>query len=782
MQTAVRRLADGFLRAGSVKALAEALSQAQNAGPAQRIYPNRVHGMLSDDPARSVNSATLEAIEQGLDTVERTIPARPGNPEGAIRKALAAAHAGTGDGEAAVGRVVKELGVPAAVVRLVAETGQPAEVDPPGSISASSPDWSWQEDAIAASLKSLRKNPTSKVGLVVPTGGGKTRIALRLILTWLSERPQPDRVVLWVTHRRGLRLQARRTLQQLLRDPVHAPEGAASLFAERIRFVMVGDLSKAMAEFGEQIGLVVIDEAHHAAAPSYEPIFADAVAPALFLTATPNRSDDLPIGIDEIAYTITYRELFARGCVIEPVFDPPLDLTALDWSASDGLRDLADYLLERTEEDFGKVLVAVSLQDRARTLYEAVSDLLDERPTHPLSGEDVGYVHGAGNSAGARDSADFLDEFKARPKGILIATSQLIGEGYDDPSIDAVVVTYPSTSIGHLMQVAGRALRWAPGKRTAHVVQVRESNLEYHFDQRWLYQDISDRLRPDLVDMTYGTAPDLRDHVDELLERHNVAAPTRQRVLAQLDQLEPGEDLHLMLTGIPHYGTADEFAEQSVWGAVLIDAVERQRFIRVFNDVSARNEDIKEHGQYLCAFVSPDSRSGSLWKSYVDLIVAAEYARKEITQTPYYGQELRPYRPGRSTTWLRYITLKFAPTLPLNLERFLRDAVNREAIAAAYLEDAQRWAAAARIELPLVGAEAFLLDQQQAEWLRLQLEVLVGHLQRAAPEAGFAEIAAWQNALISAPLPLKIIEQVGQFFRPERFESQYLNLADHGRG
>jgi hypothetical protein len=34
---------------------------------------------------------------------------------------------------------------------------------------------------------------------------------------------------------------------------------------------------------------------------------------------------------------------------------------------------------------------------------------------------------------------DFLDEFSARPTGVLVATAQLVGEGYDDPSIDAVV-------------------------------------------------------------------------------------------------------------------------------------------------------------------------------------------------------------------------------------------------------------------------------------------------------------------------------------------------------
>jgi hypothetical protein len=38
----------------------------------------------------------------------------------------------------------------------------------------------------------------------------------------------------------------------------------------------------------------------------------------------------LPIGIDEIACTITYRELFKRDCLTKPVFETPLDLRDLD--------------------------------------------------------------------------------------------------------------------------------------------------------------------------------------------------------------------------------------------------------------------------------------------------------------------------------------------------------------------------------------------------------------------------------------------------------------------
>lgn len=777
----LERLSEQFLRLGSVNAVAEVLSPNANGGEGQRVYPNRIHGLLSGDPNRSINTATLEAIESSLDELERT--AEPGGDgtsqqRARIQQAMAGALASTSDLSEALRRVADDLDMPLSVVRFVADavpSALPVSVSPP----LHEPDWSWQDDAVAKALGALRRSANYKAGLIVPTGGGKTRVSLRVILRWLAESDRQDFVVLWVTHRARLRLQARRALQQLLREPSHVPDGAASLFADRVKFVMLGGLPAAIAEHGEEISLIVVDEAHHAAAPSYEPIFTDVAAPGLFLTATPNRSDDLPIGIDEIAYTITYRELFERGCVVKPIFDLPLELTNLNWSSADGLRDLADYLLDRTEQDFTKVLVAVSMRERAETLYEALAELLDSRPDHLLAAEDVGFVHGSGAS-GAGSPNDYLDEFTARPRGVLVATSQLLGEGFDDPLIDAAVVTYPSSSIGHLMQVAGRALRIAPEKKAAHIVQMRESPLEYHFEQRWLYQDISDALRPDLVNIIYATSEELHARVHSTLEQHNVSDAIRQRIAAELAELEVSDEIRLMLTGVPYFGPTQTFAEQASWGALLIKPAEHHRFVHVFNDVSARSEDIKNVDGYLAPFIAPDHRLASLWKSYVDLITAIEYARREIHRIPYAGQDERNYRASRGTTWLRYVTFVFEPAVPEQLQRFLADAINKDELIAQYLDKPGDWAAAIRVELPLSASIAWLLRAEQTQWLAQARLKLVAHLSEVAPERGFEQIAAWRGALDHAPVPLALIDHIAEFLRADRFESQHLDLCALG--
>jgi superfamily II DNA or RNA helicase len=762
------RLAHLVLRFGSVNAVAAALSTALGDGQV-RIYPNRIHGLLTDDPARGVNTATLEALELATAAVheppEWTIV--PDRVQAAFAAAIPSRDAAT-----AAQLVADELGVPVGVITSV--TSLPARDIPlrPVETRPAMPDWSWQDVAVQDSLLALQKKPGVKVGLVLPTGAGKTRVALRIALRWLRDH---HGTALWVTHRHHLERQARRSLQELIRDADVPAEEASAMFA-RVRFTGMHGLQAALEDLGAGLALVIVDEAHHAAAPSYQPIIALDSTPGLFLTATPNRTDELSIGIDEIAYTITYRELFRRRCVMEPVFDPAEEMPDLDWASADGLRDLADFLLERTETDFAKPLVAVSRRERAEQLHEALLDQLARRGSHPLSDDDIGYVHGAANSRGLPDSSDFLDEFAALPAGILIATSQLVGEGFNDPSLDAAVITYPSTSIGHLMQVAGRALRWAPGKKTPHVVQVRQSPLEYYFDQRWLYEDISDTLRPDLVDHAYSSPADLRHQVQALIDQHKIRAPVAARIQAELETLGPASTVQIMFSGHAYFGAAEDFATDAAWGAIMVTPGERERFTGLFNEVSARSEDIKEQHAYLARWLPPGLSPGSLWRSYGELIPAMEYARRETQGINYHGQHSRGYRPGHATTWLRYVTFRFRPTVPPALEAFLADAYNRETLLAAYVADPGRWSCAVRIELPVTSAEGMLLDHDQAQWFLTAHRDLMKRLADADRRDALAELARWRTTVAATPVALRLLDNMQQFLRPESIDSHLLRL------
>lgn len=776
----VEQLCEQFLARGSVNAVAEALSRRDDA---VHIYPNRIHGLLAGDPTRSINTATLVAIEDALGRVT-TVEDEPGSSarRDEIRRTVAANRTAGQNVTAAVERAAGDLGVPIGVVRYVVDAAEdattPAVREPQRPRSGRIPDWSWQHDAVAACLQSLKSDPNRKAGLVVPTAGGKTRIALRVILNWLAMEKRDDTVVLWVTHRKRLRKQARDALLSLIKSPGEVPEDATALFAERVKFRLIqSGAPEVIDTYGdESITLLVVDEAHHAAADSYQVLFEGLTVPGLFLTATPNRADNLPIGIDEVAYTITYRELFERGCVIEPIFDPPEMMPSLNWDTPVGLRELADFLLERTEHDFNKPLVAVTRIKHAERLYESVVDLLDERPSHPFTADDVAYVHGSASS-GPADPEQFLDDFASRTYGILIGTSSLLGEGFDDPNIDAAIVTYPSHSISHLMQLAGRALRHKPGKDAAHVVQVHESELEYHFEQRWLYQDISDRLRPAIIDLSYRSRDSLQETVEYLLKSHNVPYEHRTRVLQRLEAVGVGERFHVMLTGIPYDGAATKFAEAAKWSALLVSPDEHPRFVTVFNTLSDRDDVIKEETTFLRRHLPAEHHTGSVFKAYRDLVFAMEYARMELRGDDYVNRDSRPYQPGHATTWLRYVTIEFDPAVPRDLDAFLANAANRDQVLARYLTKPDNWAAAVKIILPLTGSLAYLLDHQQDGWLEAQRASLTERLRRSEPEASFAQVQHWREQLPESPLPGMIIAHIGQLINPDRYQTQHITLS-----
>lgn len=466
---------------------------------------------------------------------------------------------------------------------------------------------------------------------------------------------------------------------------------------------------------------------------------------------------------------------------MEPVFDPAEEMPDLDWESVDGLRDLADYLLERTETDFAKPLIAVSRRDGAERLHAALLEQLARRDAHPLCEDDIGYVHGTANSRQLPDPSDFLDEFAALPAGILIATSQLVGEGFDDPSLDAAVVTYSSTSIGHLMQVAGRALRWAPRKKPPHVVQVRQSPLEYYFDQRWLYEDITDVLRPDLVDYAYSSPADLHQQVQDLLEQHKVKAQVAARICAELETLDPTFPVQITLSGHTYFDQVEHFATDAAWGAILVSPNERERFLGLFNEISARNEDINDQHAYLARWLAPDLSTGSLWRSYGELIPAMEYARRELQGIEYQGQHSRGYRPGHATTWLRYVTFRFRPSVPPALDAFLADSFNREELLGAYVAEPDRWSCALRIELPVTSSEGVLLDRDQARWFLTTQRDLMKRLGDADRGDALAELARWRTTVAAAPVALRLVDNIQQFLRPESIGSRLLLLdsLDH---
>lgn len=757
-----------FLAHGNIAALTKVLNDAlREAGGSGTLHPNRLHALLSDDASRGMNEATVQLTEQAAELAydrDATIAERATETLGDLQREASRLHLFSGATAAEVGQ---RMVLPAAIAARLLSGGVAlgASTVLNSSLTANDtdqrplpPDWTYQDTAVARCVDAFKRRPSGRIGLILPTGAGKTRTALRIVLTMLDKSSDPKAPVYWVTHRRNLREQAHRELQKVIAAG-HEQLSAERLteLANRIKFVMVGDLTPLLEGAAVKPALIVVDEAHHAAAPSYRPVFANPwQAPVLLLTATPNRSDNLPIGIDEIAFTITYRELAERRAILTPKFvDFPVD--NFDWSP-DAVADLADYVIDRTSAEFTKVLVLAPRVDRVEEFFRALADRLPE--DHPLELEDLGYVHGSGNSLGISNE-DFLSRFSNKPRAILIS-AQLLLEGFDDPGINTVVLTYPSTSVIRLMQAAGRCVRYAPDKLAAYVVQARNDSVAYHFDQRWLYQEIDDFLRPQLKDVEYGSIAELRQSAAAQLQSHNVEASVAKRVLARLESIAPGETCRLFLYGLPYFGTESDFEAEARWGATLETSDSSIMLRSLFNGFCSLGADLSDPSDFLVRDgvahgVAKDLSPGSRWVEMMGLLTASYFAKREVHgPTPIETSGSRPYRPNGATTWLKYITFEFRPAIPSALAQFLHDCHNVAEIEARYLEAPTTWVAAVKVPLPLGGSEAFLLEESGYSDLDQATYSLRNCLSEAEPKDQFSALAGWTAGSQSVRVPMRL--------------------------
>jgi superfamily II DNA or RNA helicase len=804
-QLVEQRVIPLFFSTSSVNALTESLNKALGAaGVKDTIYPNRIHTLLSDDPSRALNESTVTLIERALESLSNEIGQVDIGSSDTFRQISAPVLTGwqaSHRSESSLREIAAELSLPPAVVRYVlTRAGQLG--DDSGVIGGNLegaarnavsqnkprggrplPDWSFQDTAVRRVLDSLGSGRGKKVGLVLPTGGGKTRIALRIALNVLArEGPSSGRVV-WVTHRRNLRNQARRELLKMLSEGVpDLPDNSARLLGDRVEFIMVSDLPNRLLRPDERPLLLIVDEAHHAAALSYEAIFETPYPlPSLFLTATPNRTDDLPIGIDEITYTTTYRELAERGVIIIPTFDE-MRVENFDWSEAN-VRDLADLVISRAANEYVKTLVLAPRIDRVEDFYDALTVRLEEEADHPLSPDDIGFVHSRRNSRGT-ETEDFLAYFAEKPRGIIVS-AQLLLEGFDDPAINAVVITYPSSSMIVLMQAAGRCVRYHPDKTAAYVLQARNDGLAYHFDQRWLYQEISDYLRPQLIDYDYSHFGELMDSVRGVLEQHNVDPAVQARVLSDLGRVAPGEHCRLLVSGLPYYGPRDDFDARAPWTAVLERPGNSDTLRTLFNNFCAVQANVSDPVDFLERYGGPfgirkEFSADSDWRLYTDMLTAMYFARKEVYEDGSRSTlgEGRPYKPHGSTTWVKYFTFNYRPTVPLKFGAFLEGCHNSDQLIATYLGDPAAYPLCVKIPLPLRGYEGYLLDSAQAESFGSVVNSARSALRGVPPAEQFSSLAAHLARLGRVNQPLSVLTRIERFLPEEGFAQYVLDLRE----
>ena len=308
-----------------------------------------------------------------------------------------------------------------------------------------------QRKAVAA----MRKHPTGI--LVAPPGAGKTVMACALI----AHRQVPTAIIVPNVE---LATQWREALTKFLDGPTIGQYGGNSKkLSGDIDIVTAQSISRAdsRTDFLADYGYVIIDECHRVGAAGLTRVLADLNVRFINgLTATPYRSDGLdallPLICGPIRHTMELEHAGPKHYVVQTTeftYDEPhLYWPDLDnaLSADNARNALIAETIARATTDGSNVLVLV----KRREHISALKTLLT-RNHHDLS-VPIFTLHGAQSAKDRKATRKALD---STPQFILIAMSQIAGEGVDLPTLDALVLAAPVAFKGNVIQQIGRVTR-----------------------------------------------------------------------------------------------------------------------------------------------------------------------------------------------------------------------------------------------------------------------------------------------------------------------------------
>ena len=324
----------------------------------------------------------------------------------------------------------------------------------------------YQDRAIDALRSAMQQGARAPL-LCLPTGGGKT-VILASIAAQAAAR---GRQVLILVHRRELIHQTASKLQWAGLEHGVIAAGHPATNA-RVQVASVQTLVRRLSRMDWAPSLVIIDEAHHAAAGSWRQIlehWSDAYR--LGVTATPCRLDGrgLSEAFDHLVLGPSVADLVFWGFLSAArIYAPPVvaDLSGIRRRAGDYANDQAAAAMDRPTVTGDAIAHYQRLADGQQAIAfccnvaHAVS-VCDAFKTAKIS---AALLLGG---TGARDQV--VADFAAGIVRVLV-TVDVVSEGFDVPAASCAILLRPTQSLGLYLQQVGRVLRPAPGKDAALIL------------------------------------------------------------------------------------------------------------------------------------------------------------------------------------------------------------------------------------------------------------------------------------------------------------------------
>lgn len=321
-----------------------------------------------------------------------------------------------------------------------------------------------------------------RVLIQAPCGAGKTVIGSAIIRNAYLN----GRTVFFLVHREELAKQAARTFRQFGIPHSFIMAQYTMSRTERVFVAMIDTLRNRLDKVPVP-GLILVDECHHAASPSWRKVldyFAERGAVIIGLSATPARLDGRPLN-DIFSVMVpgpSVKDLIAWGNLSQ--YDYYLPPQVADLS---GVRTLAgDYDKKELAERMDKPQVvgdAIEHYKRflggKRAIVFAVSIKHSMHVVEQFRAAGVPAEHVDGEMD-SKDRSAAIARFEAG-ETLVLSNCSLFGEGFDIKACEGVILLRATQSLSLHIQMVGRAMRPHESKERAiildHVGNVKRHGL-----------------------------------------------------------------------------------------------------------------------------------------------------------------------------------------------------------------------------------------------------------------------------------------------------------------
>lgn len=338
----------------------------------------------------------------------------------------------------------------------------------------------WQIEALA-SLLGIRNAGYCRALVAVATGMGKTWLAAfdaKQLGEALQRRPR----VLVIAHRAHILAQAEAAISLVLD---HAfGEGKTSWYigasSELDGDLVIASIQKLSRPSGldrlaeEHFDFVVMDEVHHAHAPSYRRVLARLNARFILgLTATPERTDGVDVASifdDNLAYHASIGDGIAEESLVPFHYvgiKDTVDFGQIPWrNGRFAIEELEERVIRSERMD--RLWLTMEKHPADRTIVFCCSR------RHALFTRD--WLHSKGLRAAAvfsgGGSDSYSESLEALRRGRLqcLCVVDMFNEGLDIPAVDRVIMLRPTESKVIFLQQLGRGLRASEGKSRLLVI------------------------------------------------------------------------------------------------------------------------------------------------------------------------------------------------------------------------------------------------------------------------------------------------------------------------